>query len=111
MTNIDINPFPLGAIAPTSGTPLNLLTNVPDLALTRCKVITVFAPSGNTGNVYVGRSTLNKTTLAGVLLVLEAGETKALPFDQSAGNVQELSKYFVDVDTTGDKALVDALFA
>lgn len=111
MTSVDINPFPLGAIAPTAGTPLNVLNNFSTLASTSAKILVVYAPTANTGNVYVGRSTLNKTTLAGVLAVLIPGETKALPFNDYSGNVLALNKFFIDVDTTGDKAMPTALFA
>lgn len=110
-TPVDINPFPLGAIAPTSGTPLSVLNNFPDLALHSAKVLTFFAPATNSRTVYVGRKELNRGTLAGVLLTLEPGETKALPFNEAGGNMLDLTKFFVDVDTTGDKTLVDALYA
>jgi hypothetical protein len=111
MTFPDLNPYPLGQIAPTSGTPLSILANFADLAFTRAKVVTVFGLSGNSGAVYVGRSNMNRSTLVGVLLIVSPGETKTLPFSELAGNCLDLTKFFVDTDTTGDAALVDVLFA
>jgi hypothetical protein len=63
------------------------------------------------GSVYIGRKSLNRATLAGVLLVIDPGETKALPFDGSASNSIDLTKFYVDVDNSGDKTLPSALYA
>lgn len=111
MTQVDLNPFSLGKLAPASGTPLSLLSNYSDLAYQSAKEVTVFALASNTGSVYVGSATLNRSTLAGVLLILAPGETKVLPFDQEGGNRLNLNSFYVDVDTTGDAALPIALFA
>lgn len=111
MTQIDINPFPLGAIAPTSGTPLNVLTNFSDLVSSHAKALTIYGPASNTGKVYVGRSTMNRSTLAGVLAVVGAGEIRTIPFNYQGGNNLDLTKFYIDVDTTGDQGLVVALFA
>lgn len=110
-TPVDINPFPLGAIAPTSGTLLSVLNNYPNLAQRSAKVLTFYAPPTNQGTVYVGSAGLVRATLTGVLLMIDPGETKALPFDGSGGNTLDLGKFYVDVDTTGDKTLADALYA
>ena len=111
MHPIDINPFPLGAVAPTSGTPLSVLTNFPDLCAKSCKLASFYAPDSNSGKVYVGASTMVRTTFSGVLLVINPGETRALPFNDSAGNTLSLNEFYLDVDTTGDRAVVSVLFA
>ena len=43
--------------------------------------------------------------------MIDPGETKALPFDGFGGDALDLGKFYVDVDTTGDKTLADALYA
>jgi hypothetical protein len=110
-TYVDLNPYPLGAIQPTSGSPLNVLNNFPNLVWTMSKVLTVTGLSTNSGNVYVGRSTMNRSTLAGVLLIVAPGQTLQVPFNMTNSNILDLTKFYVDVDHTGDQALIDALFA
>lgn len=72
---------------------------------TEAQTISVTALDTNAGKVYVGTSTLNKTTLAGVIVILQPGAT----FSWSAGtnsNPLNLSDYYVDADTNNDAIVV-----
>lgn len=102
-TVIDTNPFPLGAIKPTPGTPLSILANYPDLDvdLYSCNLILCQALPGNTGHCFLGNSRLNKTTGEGVFFnFLWPGD--AFVLSNFYQNTYRLSDFMVDTDTLGD---------
>jgi hypothetical protein len=65
----------------------------------------------NTGLIYIGTSTLNKTTLAGVIATIAAPGSNpivnALEFDQLAfgANIYELQNLWMDADVNGEGVL------
>lgn len=67
------------------------------------------AAPGNTGaKIYVGMVGLNKTTLAGVGLVLDKGALGPVDFGE-AGSSVSIDELYFDGDTTGDKVLVSVI--
>lgn len=112
ITSADMNPFPMGAITPTPGTPKAITSNFAGgLAFKNVKALIVQAPVGNTGVMYVGRSNLNRSTLDGVVSIVNQGETKTVPYSMTGDNSIDTSKFFTDSDTAGDKLLVAVLLA
>lgn len=111
---VTFKPEPLGKIAPTSGTPVVITTNLSgstdgikptgntdasnDLWGNK---ITIQAGSDNTGKLYVMKTGGSRTTLAGVVAVLNAGDSWNIG-DYSRSNTYHPGSFFVDVDTTGD---------
>lgn len=79
--NIDTNPFPLGFIHPTPGTPVSILQNYPDLdeELYSCNLILVQSDSQNIGRCFIGNTRLNTATREGLFYTLMApGDTFVL---------------------------------
>jgi len=114
MTNITTNPFALGKVVPTPGTPANLCSNFPSAygqptpganLIANQMQVRALPPrgvtAGNVGQVYIGESTMNKATLAGVLCVLQPGESISMG-TPNAANTLAVGSYFVDSDTAGD---------
>ena len=99
---MNINPYPLGAVTPTPGTPLRITNNESTFAF-QVNAITVSAPLSNTGRVWVGIQTLNKTTLAGVFTILEPGQEWNLVMRATGVDPK---RFWVDTETAGDRALV-----
>lgn len=107
--NVAANPVSLGKLAPTSGTAIRITTNVngaygntqtaEDLY---CNSLEIKAALANTGQVFIGSSTMNKTTLVGVIKVLDPGDDWTLT--GSGMNTLWTGTYFIDVATTGDYA-------
>jgi len=104
------NPYPLGVVAPTAGTPLrltNYLTAVAgftDVGLSQNQIVELFsiqALPGNTGNVYVLNSSAaaDLTNYSNVLGILTAGSV----FNSKAYTMGPLNFYniWIDVGTTG----------
>jgi hypothetical protein len=58
---------------------------------TECVSVTIKALAGNTGNVYVGKSTVNSSNG----LVLAAGDSVSFDIDN-------LNRVYIDVDTNGE---------
>jgi hypothetical protein len=109
---IDINPYPLGAVkVPTPGTPVALLTNVPELLQKKCNVLVVQALPSNGGSCYVGRQNMSKTTFVGVVTIVSPGETKSIPYDIGGLNQINLAAFYADADVAGEGLLCSALFA
>jgi hypothetical protein len=101
----------VGKVTATSGTPVALTPGV----VTNCNVIYIQALGTNTHYSYIGSSTMVRATLVGVYRIIPAptaatGATIALPFWDPQSNVFtgpfDLSKIFLDVDTTGEGVLV-----
>lgn len=63
--------------------------------------VNVIALPGNTGNVYVGAATMNKTTLAGVLAVITPGDDWQATNNMGV-NKYPAHKYFVDADNANE---------
>ena len=102
--NPTINPYPLGKIAPTSGNPISLGSNTAETSIA-CNSIFLQGLKANAGDVYIGASDLNRTTLAGVVCVIAAGQ--ALSIGGGDGlNPLDVAGLYADVDTTGDAILV-----
>lgn len=101
-------PEATGKIAPTSGTPLSLTSNLTgaygntdpsnDLWANKISVSTL---SSNAGKVYVMKLGGSRSTLAGVLAVLTPGQSWATG-DYSRSNTYHAGAFYIDVDTTGD---------
>lgn len=105
--NVAANPVVLGKLAPTSGTPIRLTANLTaaygnteiadDL---HAHTLEIVASTDNAGRLYVGYTGLNKTTLAGVIKVLEPGESWSI--SGPSMNTYWVGTYFVDVATSTD---------
>ncbi len=67
----------------------------------RVHLIHIKAPPGNTGAIYFGYFGMNRTTLVGVLRVIDKGENFTLVVT-NAGNPFRLGDFYVDADTNGD---------
>ena len=97
-----------GKVTVTSaGTPVRATTNesTPTARL-GVQSFTVFAPSGNTGtNIYVGNSSMNKTTYAGVYAIIAKGGSASFSILNAPAGLN-LNEIFIDADTSADVALV-----
>lgn len=110
VTSPDINPFPLGFIQPTPGTPVSITTKFSGgLSFTHAKALIAQAPTSNQGPMYVGRQNLNKAQGSGIISMVYPGETKSIPYDLMSGNVIDMSKFYVDCDVVNDGLFVSAL--
>lgn len=96
----------IGVVAVASaGTPQKLSASslqVRHVRMTACK-ISGGAFASNAGTVYIGKSTMNKTTGAGVYFKLAP---EGVSSEDSPGDVYDLSQWYIDADTTGDGVLV-----
>lgn len=113
--SVPTKPIALGKLAPTAGTPIRCTANLADVtdgakAYGNTNPATndlwvnkleFKAPVANAGNVFIGFSGMNTTTLAGVLRILEPGESWGFA-DPSRSNVYRAGDYMVDVATNGD---------
>lgn len=112
--SLTFKPETLGKLGPTSGTPIAITANLlnstdgykasgntdPSNDLYGNK-ITIQASGANTGILYVMKSGGSRTTLAGVIATLNAGDSWSIG-DYNRVNVYRAGAFFVDVDTTGD---------
>lgn len=102
----------------TAGTPIQTTTNVNNGVSTFRQAAHSFMVevlAANTGKVYVGIQTMNRTTLAGVFAVLAAPTTNILPtftatvsFSAASFNMADI---WLDVDNSGEGALVSIVIA
>ncbi len=119
ITVIDPNTFSLngstGNAGYTSGGTavrfaLPITFNVPALAGFGYAVnsITFNAFSSNTGNIYIGASTLKRTSpFTDVVYVMKPGTTQNLPFfSPGNSNIISIDQWYVDWDTVGEGVLV-----
>lgn len=94
----------LGKVAvTTAGTPVQVTANAIRAALLRIELV-----PGNTGDIHVGLSTLNKTSGAGVVAVLTKAQADRWVYELCSedGNSIEVSKFYLDSGTNGDAAYV-----
>ena len=109
------NLFSLGKVTvPIPGTPVALTVpttiNPPSVHAILIEVLAT-----NTGKIYIGLAGLNKTTLAGVLIVLAVPTANSLPTFSiavtQAANALSLPQLRFDVDNANDGVLVSGIVA
>lgn len=105
--NPSINPYPLGKIAPTSGTAVSLVDNTSETKIT-CNSILIQGLGGNSNDVYIGADGMNRGTLAGVICLISPGESISINGGEGP-NPFDVGMLFADVDTTGDAVLVSII--
>lgn len=114
---VQFNPQPFGVVTvATPGTPVQLASNLPSFSppvtgsvtdQIPCNKISFIANTnahsgaGNTGNVYIGQKTMNKTTLAGVVVVLPKATSFPVTNNVSM-NIYQFDQWYVDADNAGD---------
>jgi hypothetical protein len=104
-TSITSNPFPLGSVTGTPGTPVRLTANIPDFDTDYVNHIKIQSHPSNTGKVYLGNATLDVSADTGILHVLMVpGDT--IVMSSFAINVYRLSDFRLDFEDSGDKAIV-----
>lgn len=106
----------LGKVTATAGTPVRLTTNESDpTARYGAHSYLVEALSTNTGAVYIGSASLNRTTLAGVYAILPPPTTNSYPnFSATvtyAAAAFNLAEIYIDVDVSNEGALVSNIVA
>ena len=107
--------FSLGKIVVNpAGTPIRLTANqsAPGANYPAHSYL-VEALSGNTGKIYIGTSTLDKTTLAGVYAILPPPTANIFPsFSATVSyspNHFNLAEIYVDVDNAGEGVVASAI--
>jgi hypothetical protein len=106
-----VGPVRTGAASPR---PISVVASLPALTRTLKVYAALFqALPANTGNIYVGLSTLNRSTLADVAAILAIPTVNLLPsfgisLTLSPAGV-DLSSLYLDSDVLGDGALVTLL--
>lgn len=93
---------------PTPGTPVQLSTTSIPCDKVNLEPMKASA-AANTGNIYVGLSTMVKATLVGVLYVLAPGQpatTVEPPGGERLELQDDVSNYWIDADTANDGVLV-----
>ena len=104
----------LGKVTTTAGTPIRLTTNesVPGTRYAAHSFL-VEALSSNTGAIYVGTSTMNRTTLAGVFAVIPPPTANNFPSFTAtvsySANHFNLAEIYLDVATSAEGALVSCV--
>ena len=103
----DHNPFAYGAVTATAGTPVAVTDNFSsdtDVLAMPVAYLSIQALKDNAGNVYIGYSDMNTTTMAGVLYVIGPGESWGVGHP----NVSTIRPrdIYIDVETTGEGVLV-----
>lgn len=101
----DIQPYPLGLISPTAGTPLPITTTVQ-----RAHTVIVQAWITNTKNIFIGREGMNTATGEGVIAVLMTPGA-SVQFSIDTWDAMDPRMIFVDTDNTGDGALCSVIGA
>ena len=106
----------LGKLLPTPGTPLRATQNLtPPGDRLAVHGVLIQALPGNTGRVYIGLPTLNKTTCVGCYAILPAPAGAALPSFSTAltlaPNAINVADFWIDVDAGGDGVIITALIA
>ncbi len=105
----------LGKVTTTTG-PVRVTINQADPTLRYgAHSYLVEAVSTNTGAVYIGNSAMNKTTLSGVYAILPPPTTNSfsnfsatVTYAPAAFNMAEI---YIDVDVSGEGALVSVIVA
>lgn len=104
---------------PVAGTPVALSTVLPAPTVTdanqNAHAVIFQAKPGNTGKIYIGTSVMNKTTLAGVVLILAVPTNNVIPSGSLSvafgANAICLADFYLDADTGGEGAIVSAIIA
>lgn len=105
------NPVPLGKVTvSTAGTPVLAIANFSsdsDFTSLYANKLEVAALPSNSGMIYVGYSGMNRSSLAGVIAMIQPGGSWI--FTENAGmNVFDVSRLYLDADTDSNAALVTA---
>jgi hypothetical protein len=108
-------------LVPVAGTPVRapvpLVVSGPllDAGLTTVHAFIIQALSTNTGKIYIGLSTLNKATLAGILIVLPVPTANLIPtFSASltaGANALSLTDLWIDADNSGEGVTISGVVA
>ena len=100
----------LGKVTVTSGgTPVRVTANeTAPAARVAVQSLTVQPIATNTGNIYVGNASMDRTTLAGVYLIVPTTGyfSGSIPLSPAGLNAAEI---YLDADTDGNAALVSAI--
>jgi hypothetical protein len=104
----------LGKFTTTPGTPVPIISGpLPNTGGTKAHSFLVEALPTNSGRVYVGTATLNRSTLAGVYGILAIPTNNILPTFSAtvtySPNDLDLGLVYIDVDNSGEGALVSCI--
>lgn len=104
----------LGKITATAGAPVRITTNQTSASASLpVHSYLIEALSTNTGKVYIGNSTLNRTTLAGVYAILPPATTSVYPSFSSAvsyaPSIFNAADIWIDVDTSTEGVLASVV--
>jgi hypothetical protein len=105
----------LGKVTATAGTPVRITNNeTTPSARKACHAIMIEALPANTGKVFImDRSTGVKATFVGVICVLAVPTTNFVPTFtvgfSGAANPINAADFYIDVDTTGEGAIISVL--
>ena len=93
----------------TTGTPVRATVNQSSpTARLGVQSISVQALAGNSGtNIYVGSSSMNRSTLAGVYCIVPKGSLVPMTIQNAPAGINA-NEIFIDADTDGDAALISA---
>lgn len=100
----------------SAGTPVAIAASIPaSINPQTAHAIIIEALPTNVGKVYIGKSTLNKSTFVGVLVVLPTPTANSIPTFSlavtQAANAIKLSDFYIDADNANDGVIVTALIA
>lgn len=91
----------------TSGTPQQLTSSVTETKDLWIRPLKTLPGTGNTGNIYIGNSTMVKATCVGVMLVIKTGDNPVhIERPRTSGEFYDLSKLYIDADNSGDGAVI-----
>ena len=108
--------IPIGKFVVTPGTPVRLTSTQPTPSEKfACHGVMVQALHDNTGRIYVGDRTLNKTTHAGQHATLAMPTANTIPSFTAAltasPNAVNLADLYIDGDVVGEGVTVSVLIA
>lgn len=98
----------LGKVAvPTPGTPVAINSSI----VATASILFIQAIPGLTSKIYIGRQSMNKTTLAGVFRILWPNPSGGISDqfvlnDETGVDGIRLAEYYVDADVAGEGPLV-----
>ena len=104
------NPVPLGASAPTAGTPVKITNRYTDLGSEVMHSIFIRSLPTNSGRVYIlnSSSAADTTNYLNVIDVLTPGSFWSSSYYGMNGILPD--SIYIDVQTTGDKAIASIMF-
>ena len=104
-TDISSNPFPLGLVTPTPGTPAVLTATTPDFTEEYVNAILLETADHNRGKCWFGNTSLNKATNAGIShQFLVPGDVFVL--STNVQNMYRLAEFRIDTEIAGDGVFV-----